>query len=185
MARESLGKTQNATAGKWELIPRPHWNGKGKGIWAECWQWLLYIVDQEYKPSRGMSTPHQVQSLLLRLEGDLMRRDTNALMPGGGHLQETAGTLNGINQGTVYKGEDRVLGDHSVLRVFLTSWAKETKDRGAVPGTWIQEKPGCRAGARGINIPSHIASSNLWTQQEARRRPRRVSPLGHRSGGEG
>lgn len=63
----------------------------------------------------------------MRLKGDLMRRDTNALMPGGGHLQETAGTLNRINQGTAYKGEDRVLGDHSVLRVFLTSWAKETR----------------------------------------------------------
>lgn len=44
---------------------------------------------------------------------------------GGRYQQETVDTVNGINRGTVHKGEDRVLGDHKVLRVFPTWRAKQ------------------------------------------------------------
>lgn len=44
-----------------------------------------------------------------------MRRDTQTMIPS---------FPDGVNRGTVCKGKDRVLGDHKVLRVFPTSWAK-------------------------------------------------------------
>lgn len=61
--------------------------------------WLLYIVDGEHKPSRGMSTS-SIELALERPEGDLMRRDTHTMIPSflddGRYQQETVDTVNGV-----------------------------------------------------------------------------------------
>lgn len=73
-----------------------------------------------------------IELTLERQEGDLTRGDTHTMIPsfpaGGRYQQETVDTVSGVNRGTVYKGKDRVLGDHNHV-------GYSNKGRGAVPGT--------------------------------------------------
>lgn len=113
-----------------------------------------------------------------------MRRDTHTMIPSflddGRYQQETVDTVNGVNRGTVCKGKDRVLGDHKVLRVFPTRWAKAIR-----AGEQFQEREfrknlaiGREPGDKPALMHCLLQSLNpTGSQKEAQR----SQPPGHRS----
>lgn len=114
-----------------------------------------------------------------------MRRDTHTMIPsfpaGGRYQQETVDTVSGVNRGTVYKGKDRVLGDHKVLRVFPTRWATAIR-----AGEQFQEPEfrknlaiGWEPGDKPALTHCLLQSLNPTGSQEE---VQRSQPLGHRSG---
>lgn len=126
-----------------------------------------------------------IELTLERQEGDLTRGDTHTMIPsfpaGGRYQQETVDTVSGVNRGTVYKGKDRVLGDHKVLRVFPTRWATAVR-----AGEQFQEPEFRKNLAIGWEPGDKPALTHCLLQSlnptGSQKEEQRSQPLGHRSG---